>query len=210
MMRKRNIQAQEKGFFYRNSTILFRLVCFIFFVNLHCQIYVGESTRISVSGEAVHYTKDTIIPCESLQKESSKIYVHLGTIISGDLSNNISYISKPETKEKIRHKLFAATRKKKVEKPVEASSRPEHKKPMVSYVFVNRSSLSADTSKPDMVITPVGNYYKIIAIGLKEQKRKNIIHQSKDRISYTPFVSIVAACYIFYALRGPPLSYLKS
>lgn len=204
MIRNKNILAQREGFSYRNRTMLFLLICFIF-SNLHCQIYVGENTRISVSGDAAIYTKDTVvIPSELSQKESPKVYVLQETIISGNLSNDIAYIGKPETKKKIRHKLLTATRKEKVEKIAERSSQSEKKKTTVSYGTANRRVLGICPFTSDVVIIFANNTYKAAAVALEEPNPNNTISHSKERITYTSFVRIVAACYTFYALRGPP------
>jgi hypothetical protein len=209
MMRKKNMQVLERYFPCRNSIILFRLACLFCSLSASAQLFVGEDTRIIISGQARLYTED---PSNDgpIQIETSKVYVHQGTIISGGFSNDIAYIGKTEKKEKTRHKLFAATRKEKVEKPVETSSRPEQKKPTVSYGAANRRTLGICISTSDPIIIPANNSYKAAAVALEGLKKNNTIPQSKDRITYTSFVRIAAACYIFYALRGPPLSYLKS
>lgn len=173
-MKRKNIKITEKRISYQGNKSLIWLVCLFSLISIPApaQLYIGENTKVSVSGEASLYTQDASAPMSRGQKESCKVYVHQGTIISGYLSNDIAYVDRPAEKEKVKQGQFAETREKMTKKSTEKLSRPKQSKPAVYYRASDDSFFNNCSSKQHPVIIAAGNSYKAIVVGLEEYKKK--------------------------------------
>lgn len=207
-MKTIHIKVTRGVFFYQNSTSLIWLVCLFSFISIPAstQFYVGENTQ--VSGEATIYTND-VSPLGRSQTESCKLFANQDTIISICVSYDITYVDKPVEKDKVKHGRFADTRERMTEKSTKTPSRPKRSKPAVSYRTAYDRFFYISSSKQYPVIISTGNSYKSVEVGAEKYKKNIAVFCSKDRISYVSFVGTAGIYHRFYALRGPPVCYIR-
>ena len=210
-MKKEHIKVTERIFSYQTSTSLVWLVyLFSFIPPPLARLNITENSYICINYGTTLFKKVVVASVGHIRKESCKVFVQWGAIILGRLSDYIVYVDKPSKKEMAIPGQFTSNRKMMSKKSTHTPSQLQNKESTVSNIYESRNSLCVFTSRQYNFIIPVTNFYKVAAIGVEVLKAKNIIPRSKNETIYASFVRIETACYTFYALREPPLPYLKS